>query len=247
MLEICDVKKCFGGLAALDKVSFSVEKGQIFGLIGPNGSGKTTLFNCIGGVYKVTEGAILFQGKHIENLPSHVVCHAGIGRTYQNVRPFSNLTVYDNIRAGCVFSRKQHTGKKNQRERIMEIIGFVGLTGKEEQRAGGLPLALRKRLEIGRALVSNPELLLLDEVAAGLNLVESQEIISLVRKIHDRGTTILMVEHVMPIIMNVCHRIVVLADGCKIAEGEPAAISNDTRVIESYLGVEAMKEVAANG
>lgn len=243
MLSIEKLTKNFGGLMALKDVSFKVDAGIIFGLIGPNGSGKTTLFNCISGVYKVADGTITFMGKPIQNLPSYRICHLGIGRTYQNVRPFSNLTVYDNIRAGYEFSGKQRSTKLDERKRISEIIEFVGLGGKEDLKAGGLPLAMRKRLEIGRALISEPSLLLLDEVAAGLNLSESQEIVDLVKSINENGITILMVEHVMPIIMKVCSQILVLADGVKIAEGDPQTISTDKRVIESYLGVEAMKEL----
>jgi branched-chain amino acid transport system ATP-binding protein len=243
MLKIEHLKKNFGGLTALNDVSFQVKEGEIFGLIGPNGSGKTTLFNCISGIYKVTSGSIIFTGNKIQNLPPYRVCHLGIGRTYQNVRPFSSLSAYDNIRAGYVFSGKSSNTKALEHERIAEIIEFLGLSGKEKLKAGGLPLAIRKRLEIGRALISSPKLLLLDEVAAGLNLSESQEIIDLVKSINKKGITILMVEHVMPIIMKVCSRIVVLADGAKIAEGDPQTIGSDKHVIESYLGAEAMNEL----
>lgn len=243
ILKINGVSKHFGGLAALEQVSFNVTPGAIHGLIGPNGSGKTTLFNCISGIYKLTAGAIEFKGQQIANLPPHIICHYGIGRTYQNVRPFANLTVYDNIRAGYVFSNTAKKGRQ-QHEKIMEIIEFVGLTGIEYLKAGVLPLSLRKRLEIGRALVGDPDLLLLDEVAAGLNIAESQEIVDLVYQINHKGITILMVEHVMPIIMKVCSKIIVLTDGKVIAAGDPINISNDKRVIESYLGTEAMKELA---
>jgi len=241
MLKINGVSKHFGGLVALDKVSFNVNQGTIVGLIGPNGSGKTTLFNCISGIYKLTAGTIEFKGKRIGNMPSHIISGHGIGRTFQQVRPFANLSVYNNIRAGYIFSNKVRD--KNQYDCIMNTIKFVGLMGKEELKAGGLPLAMRKRLEIGRALVGEPDLLLLDEVAAGLNIKESQEIIELVHQINDKGITVLMVEHVMPIIMKVCSKIIVLADGKKIAEGQPIEISNDKRVIESYLGAESVKEL----
>ena len=242
ILSVENLSKNFGGLAALSEVSFEVPKGVIFGLIGPNGSGKTTMFNCISGVYKINGGKVTFNGQDITNLPSFKICHLGIGRTYQNVRPFSSLTVYQNIRSGYMFSGKSHKGVSEEEE-IRRIIDFVGLTGKEEEIAGGLPLAMRKRLEIGRALISKPELLLLDEVAAGLNLTESQEIVELVHSVNKEGITILMVEHVMPIIMTVCNHIVVLAEGKKIAEGNPSEISQNQKVIESYLGAEAMKEV----
>lgn len=245
MLSVKNLTKSFGGLVALNDISFDVDDGVIFGLIGPNGSGKTTLFNCISGVYKVASGTVTFLGKPIQNLPSYRICHLGIGRTYQNVRPFSNLTVYDNIRAGYEFSGKAENTKFDEHKRIGKILEFVGLDGKEDLLAGGLPLAMRKRLEIGRALIGRPNLLLLDEVAAGLNLTESQEIVDLVKSINEQGITILMVEHVMPIIMKVSSRILVLADGIKIAEGDPQTISKDKRVIESYLGVEAMKEMDA--
>lgn len=243
MLSIKNLTKNFGGLVALNDVSFEINEGEIIGLIGPNGSGKTTLFNCVGGIYKITSGTITFEGKNIQNLPPYRICHLGIGRTYQNVRPFSNLSVYDNLLAGYLFSGKTSRLKNSEHSRIKEILNYVGLEGKEELKAGGLPLATRKRLEIGRALIGEPRLLLLDEVAAGLNLSESQEIIALVKDINDRGITILMVEHVMPIIMKVCCRIVVLADGHKIAEGDPQSISTDKKVIESYLGAESVKEM----
>ena len=241
MLRIEGLTKNFGGLCVLKNVTFSVPKSAIYGVIGPNGSGKTTLFNCISGTYHINGGKILFFDEEIQNTPSYKISHRGIGRTYQNVRPFANLSVYDNIRVGQIFSER--STRAEEKEKIEEIIEFVGLKDKEQIIAGGLPLAVRKRLEIGRALAGKPELLLLDEVAAGLNLTESQEIVELVQKINKMGVTVLMVEHVMPIIMTVCSKIIVLAEGNKIAEGDPYTISTDIRVIESYLGAEAMKEV----
>lgn len=243
MLSIKNLTKNFGGLLALNNVSFDVNEGEIIGLIGPNGSGKTTLFNCVGGIFKVTSGSITFKGKPIQNLPPYRICHLGIGRTYQNVRPFYSLSVYENLLAGYLFSGKSKRSKKTERGRINEIMKYVGLEGKEDIKAGGLPLAMRKRLEIGRALIGEPHLLLLDEVAAGLNLAESQEVVSLVKDINERGITVLMVEHVMPIIMTVCSRIVVLAEGQKVAEGDSQHISTDKKVIESYLGAESVKEM----
>jgi len=243
LLKIEGLSKNFGGLAALSDVSLALPRGVIYGLIGPNGSGKTTLFNCISGVYRASAGKVVFRGEEIQALSAHVICRKGMGRTYQNVRPFASLSVYDNVRAGLEFSGKARSDHRPARELILETLSFVGLAGKESEIAAGLPLALRKRLEIGRALIGRPRLLLLDEVAAGLNLAESQEIIELVNRIHEQGVTILMVEHVMPIIMKVCHHIVVLSEGKKIAEGDPLTISRDKRVIESYLGEEALKEV----
>ena len=243
MLKIEHVCKNFGGLQALQDVSLTANQNEILGLIGPNGSGKTTLFNCICGNYKVSSGTIHFGEKEIENLPSYKISRMGVGLAHQRVCTFFGLSVYENVYAGAAFSEKHRFSKSEMEDHVLEAIEFVGLSNSLHKDTHDLTLNERKRIEIARALVNDPSIILLDEVAAGLNHVESQAIIQLIHKIRDRGITILMVEHIMPIVMNVCHRVVVLAEGKKIAEGKPQEISKDPLVIESYLGEVAMKEV----
>ena len=234
MLRINELTKTFGGLTAVDKVSLHLEQGRILGLVGPNGSGKTTLFNCVSGIFPPTGGNIVFQDQEISGLKPHQICKAGIGRTFQLVKPFQSLTALDNVVLGLAFGRTEKV--RRIREEAQEILEFVGLGQKAHQGAGQLILAERKKLEIARALATGPLLLLLDEVASGLNEAESEEIIDLLKRTNSQGLSILIVEHVMPVIMSLSHRVVVLSEGRKIAEGTPDQVANDQKVIEVYLG-----------
>ena len=234
MLKIENLTKSFGGLIAVNQVSFELAEGRILGLVGPNGSGKTTLFNCISGLLPPTSGRIIFGGRDITGLKAHQICRAGIGRTFQLVKPFHSLTARENVILGLAFGRGRRTGRL--RDKALEILDFVGLGDKAETGAGRLILAERKKLEIARALATEPSLLLLDEVASGLNESESQEIIDLLTKTNQSGLTILIVEHVMPVIMRLSDKVVVLSEGAKIADGPPDEVANDQKVIDVYLG-----------
>ena len=237
LLEGERVSKFFGGLAAVNNVDFRIEEQEILGLIGPNGAGKTTLFNVITGVYRPTSGRIRFRGEDITGLKPHVICDKGIGRTFQLVRPFLNMTALQNVMVGALFGR----GGKDMasaEERAYELLEFMGLKGKENVLAKSLTLVERKRLEIARALAGEPELLLLDEVVAGLNPTETAETMALIKKIRDLGITVFMVEHIMKAVMGISDRVMVLHHGEKIAEGTPEEVASDQRVIEAYLGEE---------
>jgi branched-chain amino acid transport system ATP-binding protein len=234
MLKIENLTKMFDGLVAVDEVSFFLEPGQILGLVGPNGSGKTTLFNCISGLFPPTSGRIVFRDEEITALKPHQICRVGIGRTFQLVKPFHSLSALENVILGLAFGRTQRVN--NIRDKAREILDFVGLGQKAGMGAGQLILAERKKLEIARALATGPSLLLLDEVAAGLNESESEEIIDLLRRSNASGLSILIVEHVMPVIMSLSDRVVVLSEGRKIADGPPDEVANDQKVIDVYLG-----------
>ncbi len=247
LLRVENVSHEFGGLRALDRVSLVVEDGEIFGLIGPNGAGKTTLFNLISGIYKPTEGWVFFKDRPIHNLPPHKISRLGVGRTFQNIRLFKKLSVLDNVKVGMHGlvmtgtpddNRSPGTGLKVE-QRADELLQMVGLYEKRMEYADSLSYGEQRRLEIARALARNPCLLLLDEPAAGMNNREKEELVQLVSAIRDTGITILLVEHDMSVVMNVCDRIAVLDYGKKIAEGDPDSIRNDARVIQSYLGVGA--------
>ena len=229
-----DVDKDFGGLRVLSGISFKVHPGEILGIIGPNGAGKTTLFNVISGVYRPSNGRVEFQGKDITGVRRiHKVCRLGMGRTYQLVKPFGNMSVLDNVMVGAFC---HHTRSSTTREIALEVLALVGLLEKMDQPAGSLTLANMKRLEIARALATKPKLILLDEVMAGLNPSEIDEAIVLIRKIRDYGTTVIVVEHVMRAIMSLSERIMVIAQGEKVVEGEPRQVIADERVIKAYLG-----------
>ena len=233
LFEIKNLVKHFGGLAAVDNVSFQVEKGEIFGLIGPNGSGKTTIFNCISSYYPVTGGKISFKDQDITGMKTNKICKIGIGRTFQVVKPLGRLSVLDNVIAAA-FSKVRT--KHEARDVAMETLEFCGLSHRKEIIARSLPIGERKRLEITRAMATRPELLLLDETAAGLNPTELEGAIDLIKRIRDKGITIIIVEHIMKVIMTISDRIHAINFGQTIAEGIPKEVSNNRAVIEAYLG-----------
>ncbi len=234
ILEIEHLKKCFGGLSATSNVDFHVEQGEILGLIGPNGAGKTTLFNLISGALRPDSGSIAFKGRNIAGLKPHKITRMGIARTFQAVKIFSKMSVSQNIALAYYFGRDKSPDRAT--EEIGGILDFVGLAGMGGLRAMDLILANQKRLEVARALATEPDLLLLDEVMAGLNPTEVAEAMELVRKIRDRGITVIMIEHVMKAIMSICDRVIVLHHGEKVAEGKPDEIVRNRTVIEVYLG-----------
>jgi branched-chain amino acid transport system ATP-binding protein len=231
--ETKGITKFFGGLAAVNNVSFKVEQGQIYGLIGPNGSGKTTMFNLINAYFPLTNGEIHFEGKKISGLKTFEICRRGIGRTFQVVKPLKRMTVLDNVIASAFL----HARNKSEAVRLAEeTIDFCGLEPYKHQVAKSLPIASRKRLEITRALATKPKLLLLDETAAGLNPSESELAIALIKKIRDSGITIIIVEHIMKVIMTISDRILAINHGTVIAEGTPAEVASNHEVVAAYLG-----------
>jgi len=228
------VKK-FGGLTAVNDVSFEVERGEIFGLIGPNGSGKTTTFNMISGVYPPTAGKVVYRDREIQGLKPHRICHMGIGRTFQVVKPLGRMTVLDNVIAAS-FSRV--SSMNEARSHAQKTVEFCGLGPVREMLAKSLPIAGRKRLEIARAMATRPDLLLLDETAAGLNPTELVQAIDLIKKIRENGTTIVIIEHIMKVIMTISDRIHAINFGETIAEGTPQEVAANQAVIQAYLGTD---------
>lgn len=236
ILEVEGVTKCFGGLLAVSQVDFSVGRGEIIGLIGPNGAGKTTVFNLISGAIVPDSGLVKFQGRRINGLKPDQICKMGVARTFQSVKVFPNLTVYQNVLLGALFGTAAGRPSPEAGRETVELLEFVGLAKAREVLAKDLALASQKRLEVARALATKPDLLLLDELMAGLNPAEVARAMEMVIRIRDMGITILMIEHVMKAIMNVCGRIIVIHYGQKIAEGTPGEIAADKQVIEIYLG-----------
>jgi branched-chain amino acid transport system ATP-binding protein len=236
LLKVEGISKRFRGLLAVDRLSFEVPEGGIFAVIGPNGAGKTTLFNMIAGVYAPDGGAISFAGERIEGLAPDRICRRGIGRTFQIVRPFPALSVEDNVIVGALMHRHDVV---DARTHAHEVLRKLDLYDKRAQRASSLTLPDRKRLEVARSLATDPKLLLLDEVMAGLRPTETDRIVSILRELNrDSGLTILLIEHVMRAVMALAGRILVLHHGASIAEGQPAEVVRDPAVIDSYLGAE---------
>lgn len=235
LLKLQNVCRRFGGLQAVQDVSLTVGRSEILGLIGPNGAGKTTLVNVITGVHRASSGQVLFEGRDITRLAPYQTARIGLARTFQIVQPFPDLTVLDNVAAAALFSQNG-IGPAKAREIAAAQLQFVGLEKKMDQYAHSLTLAMRKRLELAKAVAMNPKLLFLDEVNAGLNSVEVEHAMVLIRELAGRGITIVLIEHLMQVVMSVCNRVVVLQNGALIADGSPQEVVNNPQVVAAYLG-----------
>ena len=235
LLEVERVSKGFGGVRAVHEVSFTLAAGELVGIMGPNGSGKTTLFNCIAGALVPDGGAIRFHGRDIAGLAPHRICARGIARTFQLVRPFAGLTALENVLVGRLYGRATG-GRAAGLAEAERLLALVGLEGRAQTPAARLTLIDRKRLELARALATSPELLLLDEFMAGLNPAETATAMALVRRLVADGLTVLMVEHIVWALMDLCRRLLVLSAGEKIAEGPPEMVAADRNVVDVYLG-----------
>ena len=246
-LETLQLGRTFGGLKAVDVVSIAIQQGELVGLIGPNGAGKTTLFNLISGFTAPTSGEVRLKGERIDGLTPHDIAQRGIGRTFQNLRIFPNISVFDNVTVGAIGHENIGLGsifpwQKAKSDRItqksFEALQAVGLLEEADQLAANISYGKRKYLEIARALAMQPDLLILDEPAAGLNETETQHLASFISRLHQEGRTIILIEHDMRLVMSICQRVIVLASGRKICDGTPDMVQKDTGVLEAYLGVD---------
>jgi branched-chain amino acid transport system ATP-binding protein len=235
-LEGIGATRRFGGLVAVNEVDFTVEEGEVFGLIGPNGAGKTTLLNMINGILPLSSGKLYFRGRCLNDLKPHEITHLGIGRAFQIVRPFEGLTVLQNVMVGAIFGAKPRKDAKKAAREAEEALAFVGLSEKMNRQVAGLTIPDRKRLEVARALAMSPKLLLLDEVMSALNPKEVDGMMEIVREVNRQGITVVMIEHVMRATMAICHRILVLHHGRRIAMDTPQEISRHEEVLKCYLG-----------